>query len=64
MTGVNEMIAFPQTLVFRQYGDDGRPLPNGYVVEREATSQEDKDSHIREMNRLFYELESVFPKGD
>lgn len=54
------MKRFPVTLVFRQYGDNGKPLPNGYVVEREAHDEDDVRSYVQELQKLGYELESAF----
>jgi hypothetical protein len=54
----------PQMLIFRQYDETGKPLVNGYVVEREVNSQEEFDSAIAELKKLDYELESSYHVGD
>lgn len=58
------MVSYPATLIFRQYGSNGRPLPSGYVVEREAWDDTEKDSVIAELKALDYELEAIVSTAD
>lgn len=50
-------------LVFRKW-NNGRPDNSKEGIVREAFSQEDKESIIRELNADGYELEAIFQDGE